>query len=245
MQIQPLNTFLQPDFVVRNTADNTAGTIRYAATQAFPNLPVDGSGPVARITFQGLQPGTFTMTWGTVELADVNGGLIQATTQPCVITFTSSTAVTLARFEATPQLDHVLVAWETISETDNAGFNLYRAESASGPQTLLAYVPAQAPGSTQGFAYTYDDLPVQPGQTYWYWLEAVSLNGATDDAWPGQRDNQRAGGGHAGLAAGHTVRVGVLPALAGIWHWRRWPVRREYTAGVRLRTHVRVSVYSA
>ena len=37
----------------------------------------------------------------------------------------------------------------------------------------------KAPGSTQGFAYTYDDLAVQPGQTYWYWLEDVSLGGAT------------------------------------------------------------------
>lgn len=40
---------------------------------------------------------------------------------------------------------------------------------AAGAQTLLAYLPSQAPGSTQGFTYTYDDLVVQPGQTYWYW----------------------------------------------------------------------------
>jgi hypothetical protein len=30
-----------------------------------------------------------------------------------------------------------------------------------------------------GFAYSYDDLAVQAGQTYWYWLEDVSLGGAT------------------------------------------------------------------
>ncbi|MEZ4769266.1 MAG: hypothetical protein R2844_12670, partial [Caldilineales bacterium] len=68
---------------------------------------------------------------------------------------------------------------ETVSELDNAGFNLYRGDSAAAPQTLLAYVPSQAPGSAQGFAYTYEDLDVQPGETYWYWLEDVSLGGAT------------------------------------------------------------------
>ena len=44
---------------------------------------------------------------------------------------------------------------------------------------MLAYVPSQGPGSQQGFSYTYNDLAVQPGQTWWYWLEDVSLSGAT------------------------------------------------------------------
>jgi hypothetical protein len=90
VQNQPLDTFLQPDFVVRNTVDNTAGTMRYAATQLSPNVPVGGSGPVARITFHGLQAGTFTMTWGTVELSDIDGRKLSATTQPCVVSFQTS-----------------------------------------------------------------------------------------------------------------------------------------------------------
>ncbi len=87
--------------------------------------------------------------------------------------------VTLASFGAQGSSDRVVVSWETLSEANNAGFNVYRADNDAGPQTLLAYVPSQAPGSTQGFAYSYDDLAVQPGQTYWYWLEDVSLSGAT------------------------------------------------------------------
>ena len=88
-------------------------------------------------------------------------------------------AVTLASFSAQAQADRVLVAWETVSELENAGFNLYRSDSPAGPQTLLAYVPSQAPGSAQGAAYSYEDGAVQPGQTWWYWLEDVSLSGAT------------------------------------------------------------------
>lgn len=87
-------------------------------------------------------------------------------------------AVALAAFEAAAQPGHILVSWETVSEVDNAGFNLYRGldgdwESA----TLLGFIPSQAPGSAQGAAYTWQDDDVAAGQTAWYWLEDVSLSG--------------------------------------------------------------------
>ncbi len=88
-------------------------------------------------------------------------------------------AVTLASFTAQGGADRVTVAWETVSEMGNAGFNLYRSSDPAGPLTLLAYVPSQGPGSSQGFAYGYEDLAVQPGETWWYTLEDVALNGAT------------------------------------------------------------------
>ncbi len=88
-------------------------------------------------------------------------------------------AVTLASFAAEAQADRVLVTWETASELGNRGFNLYRSDDAAGPLTLLAYLPSQAPGSTQGAAYRYEDLAAQPGQTLWYTLESISISGAT------------------------------------------------------------------
>lgn len=90
-------------------------------------------------------------------------------------------AITLASFDAAVQADHVLVIWETVSEMENAGFNLYRTATADRPTAanLLAFVPSQGPGSTQGFAYSHQDYAVTAGQTYWYWLEDVDLNGAT------------------------------------------------------------------
>ncbi len=89
-------------------------------------------------------------------------------------------AVALAAFTAEAQADGVLVSWETVSEMNNAGFNLYRSASAAGPQTLLAHVPSQAPGSSGGFAYTWADrADLTPGTTYYYTLEDVDLSGAT------------------------------------------------------------------
>jgi hypothetical protein len=89
-------------------------------------------------------------------------------------------AVTLASFTAEAQPGYVLVTWETVSEINNAGFNLYRAETEDETaRTLLAYTPSQSPGSTLGASYSYLDTAVEPGQTLWYWLEAIDLHGGT------------------------------------------------------------------
>jgi len=82
-------------------------------------------------------------------------------------------AVTLASFEAQAQTNSILLTWETVSEIDNAGFNLYRSNSSAGPGELQAFVPSAAPGSSQGAIYEWTDLDVQPGVTYFYWLEAI------------------------------------------------------------------------
>ena len=76
----------------------------------------------------------------------------------------------LDNFEAVAQPDHVLVTWETVSEVGNAGFNLYRV-------TLIASEPSKSPGGTLGATYSYQDFDVQPGQTYWYYLEDLALSG--------------------------------------------------------------------
>ncbi len=91
----------------------------------------------------------------------------------------SPLSVLLAAFEAAAQSDHVLVSWETVSEANNAGFNLYRSLSADGEMTLVASVPSQSPGATQGAAYSFQDFGVQAGQTYFYFVEDVAVNGAT------------------------------------------------------------------
>jgi uncharacterized delta-60 repeat protein len=93
----------------------------------------------------------------------------------------SPLAVDLDSFEATAAHGAVRLTWETASELDNQGFNLWRNSSPDGPAEQLnsALIPSQAPGSSQGFAYTWEDTDVVSGRTYWYWLEDVDLNGTT------------------------------------------------------------------
>ena len=88
VQIQPLNTFLKPDFVVRNTACNVvdpacpiAGIIRYAVTQVNPSTPASGSGALAAVTFKRLTSEVTTLKVITHDLSDRNGVTIPSTTQ--------------------------------------------------------------------------------------------------------------------------------------------------------------------
>jgi hypothetical protein len=91
VQIQPLSTFLKPDYVARNKACNTvslsdsdcrvAGIVRYALTQVNPSFPVTGSGPVAAVTFKRLKPDVATLTIITPDLFDRNGVAIPSKAQ--------------------------------------------------------------------------------------------------------------------------------------------------------------------
>ena len=87
VQIQPLNSFLRPDFLVRREANNISGTIWYAATQVNPTLPVTGSGSLARVTFQRVTYGSFQLHFTSQELARRDGTLIPATAQDCTVSF--------------------------------------------------------------------------------------------------------------------------------------------------------------
>lgn len=111
----------------------------------------------------------------------------------CVITMDANKSVTatftqiplnieLATFDATQTNEQIVIRWQTISELDNLGFNLYRSTEFSGTEGELiqlnsALIPSQAPGSGQGSMYEWFDTDVQAGTTYYYWLKDVDVNG--------------------------------------------------------------------
>jgi hypothetical protein len=68
--------------------------------------------------------------------------------------------------------------WNTESETDNAGFNLYRAEAENKEYTKInsSLIPVKS-SSTQGASYEFIDTDVQNRKTYYYKLEDIDLNG--------------------------------------------------------------------
>jgi hypothetical protein len=87
IQILILDDFLSPDFVLRKNGDNVAGTIWYAASQVNPSPPATGSGPLARITFEAQQAGSFVMPITYHELSTGSGFQIPATPVDCQISF--------------------------------------------------------------------------------------------------------------------------------------------------------------
>jgi subtilisin family serine protease len=97
------------------------------------------------------------------------------------------TSVELARLEANADGGAISLGWETVSEVDNLGFNLYRAKAPDGRRTQLneGLIPSQVPpGSPEGALYHFVDDSVRPGVTYYYWLEDVDAYGMTTSHGP-------------------------------------------------------------
>jgi len=88
------------------------------------------------------------------------------------------TLIELSSFEAIPGFGKVTLKWETASEIDNAGFNIYRAEAANGPYVKINSNLIAAEGSaTQSTSYEYVDTSVQNRKTYYYILEDIDTSG--------------------------------------------------------------------
>jgi hypothetical protein len=97
----------------------------------------------------------------------------------------SPAAVALASFAASCQAETPVISWETVSEIDTAGFNVWRGDSAGAPEIQLnaSMIPAH-PGSTQGYSYSWTDTTALPDRTYFYWLEDLDINGVASMTGP-------------------------------------------------------------
>ena len=81
-------------------------------------------------------------------------------------------------FTATPFRKAVVIEWVTASEIDNAGFNVYRAESENGQYIKINDELIAAQGSsTEGTAYEFVDEGLKNRKTYYYQLEDVDIYG--------------------------------------------------------------------
>jgi len=86
--------------------------------------------------------------------------------------------ITLADFKASPENRKVTITWTTASEIDNAGFNLYRAESEDGEYVKINASLIPAKGSpTSNATYQFIDENVKNRTTYYYKLEDIDLSG--------------------------------------------------------------------
>jgi len=89
------------------------------------------------------------------------------------------TAVELLSFTARGGDAEVVLEWETGSEHNNLGFQLYRAASGEGPyDKITASVIPGLGSSPEGARYTYRDSGVTNGVTYYYKLEDIETTGA-------------------------------------------------------------------
>lgn len=135
----------------------------------------------------------FTPTTAGAACPDTPVGIIQfnqiytaETAKNCYCVYAAYTEdqitpVTLVNLSAIGVEDGILISWETVTEANNLGFNIMRAESVDGgqvqinPELIMSEV---APGDMFGAAYEYLDETAVEGVTYYYWLIDVPLDGS-------------------------------------------------------------------
>ena len=77
------------------------------------------------------------------------------------------------------------VKWTTASEQDNFGYNVYRGDAEDGPFAKLTEKPLLGHGTTdETHDYQYRDDSIDPCKAYWYYVEAISTNGAHERFTP-------------------------------------------------------------
>ena len=95
----------------------------------------------------------------------------QAELQACL---NPPTRIELSTLAATPFDKKVILKWQTETETDNAGFNIWRAE---GFQKMNeSFIPALG-SPVSGSEYNFVDEWVLNGKRYFYLLEDIDTNG--------------------------------------------------------------------
>ncbi len=94
--------------------------------------------------------------------------------------WSGATLVDLVSFKASWENSSMLLSWETATETDTAGFHLWRARSADAEYTQISGgLIASEGGPTQGAQYTFLDQDVVWGETYFYKLEDIDFSGTS------------------------------------------------------------------
>lgn len=84
--------------------------------------------------------------------------------------------VQLASFDAIPTRDAIRVQFATASELGNEHFEIMRGTSESGPFVKVTDMASQGDATNQQ-NYEFVDSDVAAGQTYWYYLAEVDLQG--------------------------------------------------------------------
>ncbi len=130
----------------------------YTGADSFTYVATDGLGDNAQGTVN-------------IEVQDLPQATVSITVGP-------TTAIELASFTVEANDGRAMVMWETGTEIDNAGFNLYRAASPDGPWVKVNKALIAAEGDpVAGASYSLVDTPGRG--LFYYRLEDIDLSGVT------------------------------------------------------------------
>jgi len=134
------------------------------------------------------------------------------------------TAVDLIDFHAEKSDGIVSLFWETATELNNMGFNLYRSTSPDGDRTRINADMVPGRGTGIGGKYSFTEVSALSDGTYYYWLEDVEYDFSTREHGPvrltiGEDNNASLVGsatltvdGIVKISADSLIRSGISPA---------------------------------
>lgn len=178
-------------FAPGNGFNNDNGTVNFGMTQILEgtNPPRDGSGNLIKIALQATEAGhtvvfniaetSILASWSdyysaaSIDYVATSGTYYTAICDPTAVIFGDMSV------QLDPNLTSVTVFWNTLSEMNLFGFNVYRSETLLGTREKLNDTLIPAIYQIGGEYYFIDDT-VLSGHTYYYWIEALMGDGTEE-----------------------------------------------------------------
>ncbi len=116
---------------------------------------------------------------GYTSVFTIAGGDINGTLDASM--YADPTGVDVGNLEAVAGRNGVTLTWQSTSETEIEGYNVYRAEVGSSDETLLTaqMIDALYSGDSLGMIYNWVDYSPLPFKQYVYTVEVIHLDGST------------------------------------------------------------------
>ena len=174
--VEPTQNISSAEYYI-DTPPWVIGAVANSMTASDGSFNTKTEGVTANINTSSLNQGRHILFVRGLDTSG-NWGAVSA----IFLTVFDPLSVEIKSFTATGSADSIVLNWETVSESDNLGFNLYRAETYDGGRTRLntTIIPSPNPGSPNGESYQYIDADVVKGISYYYWLENEDIFGATN-----------------------------------------------------------------
>lgn len=151
----------------------TGSPVAYGTGAASVTAPAMGPGSAVYFALQPIAAGMDNSGGGYGPTAYVTGFSGQSSPGLGI----TAAAIDLLSFGAVSGVGKAVITWETGSEVDTAGFNVYRSANANGIKVKIndALIPAQG-GPASGASYEIVDTRVSVNTKYFYTLEEVETD---------------------------------------------------------------------
>lgn len=197
IEITSLNFLPNPTLIAGIKKDELGNEIPGTLIIGYVSLPLfpkSGSGECFQITFNQIAPGMSGFYFQDRScVQDINGNIdtewliaINGTPGTAKVIMESddySLSITMAAFNVEAEPGANIITWKTVSELNNAGFNLFRSVDTDTQLQFqkINYNFISGAGSTPGtHFYEYKDTNLLPVNFYWYKLEGIDYDGKTE-----------------------------------------------------------------